>query len=138
DFVSPDQERAYSADLAAANAIRVPYVEEPAFWRLACAVDAAINLRYPAAGETSGIATRLMGLGKPVVVTQSLENSGYPETACVRIDAGSAEVEMLREVLAWWIESPHLAREIGRRAAMHIAASHGIDAVVERYLEVLR
>ena len=33
------------------------------------AVDACINLRYPAAGETSGIAIRLMGIGKPVLVT---------------------------------------------------------------------
>ncbi|MDX2149717.1 MAG: hypothetical protein SFV54_03210 [Bryobacteraceae bacterium] len=135
DFVSPELEDACRPELA--SAIRLPYVDEETFWRLASAVDACVNLRYPGAGETSGIATRLMGLGKPVILTASLETEGYPETACVRIDPGPPEVEMLRAVLECWIGAPHLAAEVGRRAGLYIQNTHNIDAVVERYLEVL-
>ena len=59
------------------------------FWTAAAAVDACINLRYPAAGETSGIAIRLMGIGKPVMVTDAEECSRFPEDACIRIPPGS-------------------------------------------------
>ena len=48
------------------------------FWLAARAVDACINLRYPAPGETSGIAIRLMGIGKPVLVTDSPECAALP------------------------------------------------------------
>ena len=35
--------------------VRLPFLEEDRFWLTASAVDACINLRYPLAGETSGI-----------------------------------------------------------------------------------
>ena len=66
-----DLERAAAPLLAAPGVIRRPYLAEREFWLAARAVDACINLRYPAAGETSGIAIRLMGIGKPVLVTDS-------------------------------------------------------------------
>ncbi len=84
-FVSSDLARATAPLLAAPGILRLPYLAEPQFWRAALAVDAAINLRYPAAGETSGIAIRLMGLAKPVLLTDGEENSRYPEAACLRI-----------------------------------------------------
>jgi hypothetical protein len=62
---------------------RLPYLPGADFWLAASAVDACINLRYPAAGETSGIAIRLMGIGKPVLVTDSPECSRFPEDAVV-------------------------------------------------------
>ena len=65
-------------------------------WRRG-AVDACINLRYPAAGETSGIAIRLMGIGKPVLMTDRPECSRFPEDACMRIAPGVAERDSLRE-----------------------------------------
>ena len=58
---------------------RVGYTPERDFWLHAAAVDACINLRYPAAGETSGITIRLMGIAKPVLMSAALENAGFPE-----------------------------------------------------------
>ena len=51
-------------------------------------MDACINLRYPLGGETSGIAIRLMGIGKPVLVTDGEEYARFPEDACLRIAGG--------------------------------------------------
>lgn len=64
-FVSSDLERAAAPLLSTPGIVRLPYLAERDFWRAALTVDACINLRYPAAGETSGIAIRLMGLENP-------------------------------------------------------------------------
>ena len=53
-FVSSDLARAVAPLLRGPGIVRLPYLAERDFWRAALAVDACINLRYPAAGETSG------------------------------------------------------------------------------------
>src|SRR5207249_2649736 len=54
-FVSSDLERAVAPLLDQPGVIRLPHLPGFEFWRAAAAVDACISLRYPAAGETSGI-----------------------------------------------------------------------------------
>ena len=63
-------------------------------WRRAPSMPASTSA-IPAAGETSGISIRLMGLGKPVLVTEGAENARFPEDACIRIPAGLAEPDSL-------------------------------------------
>ena len=121
-FVSPDLERALPLD--GPGIIRIPYLAENDFWRHAYAVDACINLRYPTAGETSGILIRLMGIGKPVIVTAGEEVTRMAEPSCLRVDPGSAEEEMLAAYMLWLSAHPVQARRIGRAAAEHIRAHH--------------
>lgn len=137
DFVSTDLERALGSGLAKPGVIHVGHTAEREFRDLANAVDACINLRYPGAGETSGIAMRLMGVGKPVIVTAGPETSRFPETACLRVDTGPAEPEMLETWMRWLHASPDAGREIGRRAAEHIAAHHSPEKVAQAFLAVL-
>ena len=124
--------------LSQPGVIRRGFAPEPEFSGLLGSVDVGINLRYPAAGETSGITIRLMGLGKPVIVTDSAETSRFPGDACVRIDPGPAEAEMLAEMMIWLARDSAARREIGRRARAHIAAHHTPDVAARLYWEVLR
>jgi hypothetical protein len=101
------------------------------------AVDCCINLRHPAAGETSGIAIRLMGLGKPVLLTDGAETSSIPETACFRIDSGLAEAADLFQHMFVACEFPQVGRAIGRQAAEHIARYHLLKAVASQYWKTL-
>ncbi len=110
---------------------------ERGFWRYASAVDACINLRYPAAGETSGIAIRLMGIGKPVILSAGCETVRFPEAACLRVDTGLAEEAMLEEFMTWLAWFPEDARAMGRRAEAHIRKFHAIGKVAEDYWHVL-
>ena len=71
-FVSSDLARAVAPMLDAPGVWRLPYLAEREFWLAARAVDACINLRYPAAGESSGITVRMMGIGKPVLMTENV------------------------------------------------------------------
>ena len=139
DFASSDLERSLEPLLRnAAGILRIGYLKERDFWLCASAVDACINLRYPMAGETSGIAIRLMGLGKTVLVSNGAETSRFPESACVRVDPGQAEEEMLAEYLVWLARHPDDSRAIGQRAAAHIRRYHAPDRVAELYWQALQ
>jgi glycosyltransferase involved in cell wall biosynthesis len=124
-FVSTDLERAMAPMLGAPGVVRLPYLVERGFWLAARAVDACINLRYPAAGESSGIAVRMMGIGKPVLLTEGLESAPFPEDACLRIAAGPAERDSLRH------------QTIGQRGAAHIAAHHRVEQIGKRFWDLL-
>jgi len=137
DFVSRDLQRAAMPLLGAPGVLRLHHVPEREFWLAASAVDACINLRYPGAGETSGIAVRLMGIAKPVMVTTGEETARYPETACFRIPPGVAEKASLTEHSVVAASLPESAREIGKRGAEHIHSFHSLERVAEQYWETL-
>lgn len=136
-FVSSDLERAAAPLLDAPGIVRLPYLDERDFWLAAGAVDACINLRHPAAGETSGIAIRLLGLGKPVLVTDGEETARLPEDACLRIPAGIAEAHSLRQHMILLTLETEIARAIGRRGARHIQAHHRVEDISRRYWELI-
>ena len=136
-FASSDLERAAVDLISEPGVVRLPHLSEREFWLAASAVDACINLRYPSTGESSGIAIRLMGIGKPVLVTDAPECGRFPEDACVRVASGLAERESLRVHMILLASMPELSGEIGRRAARHIQGCHGVEEVARRYWEVL-
>jgi len=137
EFVSSDLERAIAPALARPGIVRAGFMREEDFWRAAHAVDACVNLRHPAGGETSGITVRLMGIGKPVVTTDSGENSSYPPEVCLRVPAGVAEPDALAECMIWLTLFPRYARRIGKHAGKWIAEHHALDAVCARYWKLL-
>jgi glycosyltransferase involved in cell wall biosynthesis len=136
-FASSDLERAMAPLMKSPGVVRLPYLAEHDFWLAARAVDACINLKYPGAGETSGIAIRLMGIGKAVLITEAPECARYPEDACIRIRPGSAERVSLLEYMRMLAAMPGVAAAIGRRAAVHISERHRIDQVAKQYWEAL-
>jgi glycosyltransferase involved in cell wall biosynthesis len=136
-FVSSDLERAVGPLLDAPGVIRLPHLTDREFWLAAASVDACVNLRYPAAGETSGIAIRLMGLGKPTLVTDSPECAGFPQDACLRVAPGAAERDSLWDhmrLLTLWAEA---GVAIGQRGAGHIHHRHRADQAGKRYWDLL-
>jgi glycosyltransferase involved in cell wall biosynthesis len=137
DFVSSDLERAAAPLLNAPGIMRLPYVDTREFWLAAVAVDACINLKYPSAGETSGIGIRLMGIGKPVLLTDSAEWGRIPEDACIRVPAGPAEAESLLEHMVLLTSFPAVGAELGRRGAAHIGAHHRLEEIGARFWKVL-
>ncbi len=136
-FESSDLERSIAGQLSDPRILRAGYLSEPDFWRYAAAVDLCINLRYPTASETSGIAIRLMGIGKPVVFSDGAEIARIPDNACLRVETGPAEEEMLADYITWLARDRETAEEIGCRAAAHISAYHALEIVAKRYWEVL-
>ena len=136
-FASPDLARALEPELAGQKIIRVDYLADAHWWRHAACVDACVNLRYPPAGETSGIAIRLMGIGKPVIVSAGAETSHFPPGACIPIETGHGEEDMLADVVCWLSRNRADAQAIGERAAEYIGRVHAVDAVANLYRKYL-
>jgi len=134
-FASSDLERALAGRLSDPRIIRTGYLAD--FWRYAAAMDLCVNLRYPTAAETSGIAVRMMGIGKPVVFSDGEEIARIPENACLRVETGLLEEEMLADYIVWLAGDPEIVREIGLRAAAHIAKHHSPEAAADQYWKVL-
>jgi glycosyltransferase involved in cell wall biosynthesis len=137
DFVSTDLARACNPWLASPGVYRVPYLDEREFWAAASAVDACVNLRAPAAGETSGIAIRLMGTGKPVLLTEAPENSDFPKGSYFPVPAGVAESAALFDYMGILIQDRSLGRDIGRMAAEHIGREHSLERISQIYWDLL-
>jgi len=137
EFVSSDLARAMEPHLRQPGIVRRGHLSDVEFWPVAASTDACINLRYPSAGETSGIGIRLMGLGKPVIVTEGEETERYSEASCLRVDAGAAEEEMLADYMLSLRILPGFGDAIGRRAAEHIRRWHSVDRVAGLYWETL-
>jgi glycosyltransferase involved in cell wall biosynthesis len=116
---------------------RIGRLSDADFEIAAQAVDGCVNLRYPPAGETSGIAIRLMGIGKPVILTESLETSEIPATAALRVPAGAEEAGVLFRQMALLAGFPDIARQIGEEAARHIRLRHSLQDAAQQYRQVI-
>jgi glycosyltransferase involved in cell wall biosynthesis len=138
DFVSDDYERTITPLLSGPGIVRIPALPEHEWWMHAHAADVCVNLRYPSAAETSGIAIRLMGIGKPVIMTAGQETLVFPEAACLRVDSGPCEEDMLAEFMFWLARSPGDARAIGELASRHIRENHDAGRVARMFWQVLR
>jgi glycosyltransferase involved in cell wall biosynthesis len=132
-FASTDLERSLTPLLSDPRILRVEYLPEADFWSYAAATDLCVNLRFPTAGESSGIAVRMMGIGKSVAFTAGDEVARIPDDACLRVDLGSAEEDILAGMIVWLSGDREAAVEIGRRAARHIAAEHAVEKVAQQY-----
>ena len=137
EFVSTDLLRACRELLASPQIYRAPYLSGPDFAIAASAVDACINLRIPSAGETSGIAIRMMGLGKPILLTDSPENMTFPKGSFLPVPSGVAERATLLDYICILPSSRVLSGEIGRMASDHIGREHSITRVSGMYWNLL-
>jgi len=137
-FVSESLARACEPYWKLSNVIRLGYLDEEEFGELLEAVDVGMNLRWPAAGETSGITIRQMGVGKTVVVSDTLENARFPAGTVVRLPAGVDEAEALEWAVTWLARFPLDAKEVGRRAAWWISQEHSPQACASQYWQVIQ
>ncbi|HLH43861.1 MAG TPA: glycosyltransferase family 4 protein [Bryobacteraceae bacterium] len=137
-FASSNLERALAAEIDGdPRILRAGFLGRREFWKWAAAADICVNLRFPTAAETSGIAVSMMGIGKAVAFTEGEEIARIPEDACLRVDRGLAEEEMLSDILRWLAADREAAMEIGRRAAKYIEREHKLERVAAQYWEVL-
>ncbi len=136
-FTTPEQESFLAGRLRAMGGFTPGHVSDAEFeqWGMAC--DVIVNLRHPSAGEMSGVAVRMMGLGIPVILTDSPENADFPDDACLKVPHDEREAALLVEFLLALARSPELGQVIGMNARDYIRREHHIERVVDSYLAVL-
>jgi hypothetical protein len=127
---------ASSVDLR--GALRIGAVSEAEFSLLIAAVDVGVNLRYPSAGESSGVLARLMAAQKPCIVTRGEEVSHLPAGVVWPVSPGVGEDEALSYGIAYLAQHPSARREMGLAAYEWARAECGVRVLGERLGVLLR
>lgn len=102
------------------------------------ATDLAVNLRHPTGGETSGTLIRLLGLGRPVVVSDVGSFREIPDGCCAKVPLDEAEEDVLAAYLCELAAQPELREQMGRNARRHMAVHHTLEGSAESYAAFLR
>lgn len=108
------------------------------FLQYMVAVDFGVNLRHPQGGETSGSLIRLMGIGRPVVVSNTGSFSEYPDDCCVKVDVDELEGEMLLAMMRALSSDNELRRHIGTNARRYIQTHHTVEQSAKGYCRAVR
>lgn len=98
------------------------------------AVDVAVALRFPSAGETPGSLIRLLGMGKPTVVSDHKAFSEFPDGVCMKVDPGD-EVGALLDDLMFAYRDPGAAASMGEAARRFIAENNDVRKIAASYAE---
>jgi glycosyltransferase involved in cell wall biosynthesis len=115
----------------------IGYAPPAEFADYLAASDVCINLRFPTAGETSAALLRIMGGGKPVLVSAVGSFTELPDAAAAKVDVGGIEEELLLEDLLLLARRPDLRLAMGRAARRYVAEQHTLEGAARGYLTFL-
>ena len=97
--------------------------------------DMFVALRHPSAGETSASVVKMMGVGKPVMLSDQYAFSEFPDDCCVKISIGENEETELFEKLVYYIEHPDERLALGEQSRRYIQANHDIHDAARSYAQ---
>jgi glycosyltransferase involved in cell wall biosynthesis len=115
------------------NVLILGYVSDDDARLVARAADVCVNLRYPSVGETSASLLRLLGAGRPVLVTDDASMAEYPRSAVLPIPVDEFEVEMIAESLRMLYKDDDARTAAGLAAREFVEGLHSMDAAVRGY-----
>jgi hypothetical protein len=104
---------------------------------LIAAVDVGVNLRYPSAGESSGVLAHLMAAAKPAMVTRGEEVSHLPAGIVWPVASGTAEHESLAFGMAYLAQNRTSRREMGLAARKYAQTQCAVEVLVQRLVPLL-
>lgn len=95
--------------------------------------DIFVNLRYPTAGETSMSALKIMGIGKPVIVSNVGWFSELPNDCCGKVNVDDYEEDILFEYLKVLAFDKKLRKRMGYNAKKFILKDHDPEKIAREY-----
>jgi glycosyltransferase involved in cell wall biosynthesis len=113
------------------------YVERGAFENYVAAADICLNLRHPTAGETSASLLRLLGAGKPTLVTASGSFAELPPGVAAQVDLDASEGDLIVAYCRLLAARPDLAAALGAGARAFVAREHSLDGAAASYMRFL-
>jgi len=113
------------------------YVERRAFEDYVAAADICLNLRHPTAGETSASLLRLLGAGKPTLVSASGSFAELPPGVAAQVDLDASEGDLILEYCRLLSARPDLAAAMGAQARAYVAREHTLDGAAISYMRFL-
>ncbi len=121
------------------NVIVMGRLETEDFINIMYLCDFAFNLRFPTNGETSGCLSRLLAIGKPVIVTDTDAFSEYPADVCLKVPGGCAgEVEGIYNALCRLIKEPDLRKALSDNARKFMRENCSLEKVSAEYASFIK
>lgn len=100
---------------------------------LIAASDICINLRYPTMGESSGSLLRMMGYGKPTLVTNYGSYAEFPDYSVLKVEADIDETNMIKRYLQALASDEEFRSAVGREAAEYVRNECSIAKCARAY-----
>ena len=107
------------------------------FLRYMAIADLGVNLRFPTAGETSASLIRLMGMGKPVIVSNVGSFAEFPDDCCTKVDMDEHEEALLFEYMKLLAANEAVRRQMGENARRYVEENHTLEGSAKAYIEVI-
>ena len=117
------------------NVLVTGFVDTRTFREYLNVPDAFVALRHPSAGETSASVIKMMGVGKPVVVSDHYAFSEMPDDCCLKITTGDEEEDELAQNLQRLMKDPAERMSLGEAARRHVISKHDIQSTARQYME---
>ncbi|MCZ8512556.1 glycosyltransferase family 4 protein [Paenibacillus filicis] len=101
--------------------------------------DVCINLRYPTQGETSASLLRILGFGKPVIVSNVGTFIELPDECSIKISVGDENIERkeISNSIEKLLTDENLLNKMGDYGYRLVKEEHNIQVTADRYLDVL-
>lgn len=113
------------------------YVPRDDFERYVAAADLCLNLRAPTAGETSASLLRLLGAGRPTLVSNIGAFAELPDDVCAKVDLDWSEAELIAAYDRLFRRFPRVAEQLGLNARDLVAREHSLDGAARGYMRCL-
>lgn len=108
------------------------------FKRYMGACDFCFNLRYPTQGESSASLHRMLGMGKPAIVTDIGTFADYPDDIVLKVRYGEDEIADIYSVLLTLLKNPADLKERGKKALKFAQEHCDLDKNCQMYAEFFR
>lgn len=104
------------------------YLSNSDFDEYTLAADVLPLMRFPSAGESSGVAARALGFGKVIIVPEYAAFSDVPDDVCEKIRLDRPVVPQLVDAIRQYIDAPdrltQMEKTVREYATRHLALDH--------------
>jgi glycosyltransferase involved in cell wall biosynthesis len=113
------------------------YVDRERFEQYVAAADVCINLRHPTAGETSASLLRLLGAGRPTLVTATGSFAELPPDVAAQVDPDASEGDLVQAYCRLLLDYPDVAARMGQLARTFVAHDHTLEGAAAGIMRFL-
>ena len=98
------------------------------------ACDFCFNLRFPSQGESSASFHRMLGMGKPIIITKIAAFEEYPDSFTLKVSHGESEVEEIYRAICLLADNSQLLRRKEKDAYQYAVNNCSLDTNVRKYI----
>ena len=109
------------------------YLSDEKFDEYFLSADLIPTMRFPSAGESSGVACRALGFGKIAIVPEYASFSNFPDDLCEKVYLNEGDVvEQIFGIIKKYLDNRPLL-ESKKREILEKSTAYSIDKTLEKY-----